>query len=267
MSGKVIAFGIVIVVIIVIIIVVVMMQDSSETPIALDTTGKLTPNVDTSASVTPVETSAGEAAVAPTVTPTPVADPSSLLSAIPSVGSPIVTAAGRSYAFYPQYVQDDYGASVGRAPAAAQASPKLLAEHCDSLGGKCIAFQSDGWLKEHPLPQHNWIKRFDDATKGMYMRADVVPKPLTRPAVSRASTFTSAAGKTYGFYRGFESRDGDLSYAYDSMDSPAKLSAKCDSQAGCVGFSSLGALKKTISPQSNWVYWTENPVRGLWVKE
>ena len=75
-------------------------------------------------------------------------------------------------------------------------------------------------------------------------------------------------------------RAGDvLGYSFvPMMDSPgnniidlpvaplADISAACDAEEACVGFTSDGVLKSALLPADAWTRWTTNPYLGLYTK-
>lgn len=71
----------------------------------------------------------------------------------------------------------------------------------------------------------------------------------------------------YTFYAGKDSDGGDIVYKGELANNVAGLQAACNATPGCVGFNTNGFLKKSISPQPNWVSWTSDPTKGLYVQQ
>ena len=48
-------------------------------------------------------------------------------------------------------------------------SPSLLQNRCDYTPG-CVGINSNGWMKRVVLPQAQWVRWTNDASKGFYKR-------------------------------------------------------------------------------------------------
>jgi hypothetical protein len=173
---------------------------------------------------------------------------------------------GKSYMFYPYYTFDGTSAPT-RAPSSEWGKPELLAKRCETIAG-CIGFTSAGWFKTAARPTENWIRWTDNPSQGIYLREGAsAGVALSRPAsIVRKSTYT-AGGKTYGFYQGFESRDGDIELAPEAERTVAKLGARCSAKPGCVGFNTLGFLKGAISSPAEWAFWSQTAGKGLYKRD
>jgi hypothetical protein len=69
---------------------------------------------------------------------------------------------------------------------------------------------------------------------------------------------------TYTFTKFMDSGRNDI--RWDQNKSLEQLKDACNSLSNCRGFNTNGWLKHTIKPQNEWINWTSDPTKGLYVK-
>jgi len=80
---------------------------------------------------------------------------------------------GSGWVFFP--CVDSTGSDMQSRVDIANNIDALIAE-AEKLGSSCIAFNTNGYLKNAVLPQSNWSKFTEDNTKGLYVRHDYAEK-------------------------------------------------------------------------------------------
>jgi hypothetical protein len=70
---------------------------------------------------------------------------------------------------------------------------------------------------------------------------------------------------TYTFYPYLDSDQGDVKIVTNLANNIEALKAECDKTPGCIAFNTNGVLKKSVKPQAQWVKWTNDPKKGIYV--
>jgi hypothetical protein len=71
----------------------------------------------------------------------------------------------------------------------------------------------------------------------------------------------------YLFCPGAESSGGNIGNQGGLANNTAALANYCDSLPNCAGFNTNGWIKTSIQPRNLWVNWTNDPNKGLYVKQ
>lgn len=70
----------------------------------------------------------------------------------------------------------------------------------------------------------------------------------------------------YSFCQGMDSNGGDIGSQGSLANNVSGLVSYCNSMPNCVGFNTNSYIKGSLAPQSQWVKWTTDPTKGLYVK-
>ena len=88
----------------------------------------------------------------------------------------------------------------------------------------------------------------------------------TTGGVSPGGPIARTPNITYSFAQGKDSSKNNIEHRSDLADNVPGLKAWCAAHPDCKGFNTNGWMKNKILPQNKWVTWTEDPARGLYVK-
>ena len=125
-----------------------------------------------------------------------------------------------------------------------------LKSFCDAAVG-CLGFNTEGWIKYSLANPSQWINQYQDPNQGLYVKEyEVNQSPYL---------------KGYTFYQGKDHVLGDLNYLPDHCIYELKII--CDSSSDCVGFNTMGWIKKDLGMPSDWSTWSTDPNQGLYVKQ
>ena len=124
-----------------------------------------------------------------------------------------------------------------------------------------------------PTTQANVAKTSGSSTTGAPVPNVSAPIVTAQSVVSTTTPVSGAtAGQlstmlpTYTFYPGMTFGGNDLANT-GLTDNVPKLSAWCDANATCKGFTTDAWMKSTITPQDKWYKWSDDPKKGLYVKK
>ena len=156
---------------------------------------------------------------------------------------------------------------------------------------RCVAFNTNGYLKGALLPQAQWARWSNDPRQGLYYtqvtnnNTSTITPPLAPPStisgpqseqiLRQNNAPPSTAGfpthptpwssVLYNFYPGKDSPGNDLLSLPQYADNAEFLANACAADINCAGFNTNGWLKNVIQNQSTWSNWTYDPVKGLYV--
>lgn len=100
------------------------------------------------------------------------------------------------------------------------------------------------------------------------MSSSSSPEPVIEPEVQPIYIEEPAAAPPpeYSFHPYMDSAGNDIRQIRDLVNKVDELKAECDALADCVGFNTNAWLKRSIRPESQWVRWTGDPSKGLYIK-
>jgi hypothetical protein len=112
----------------------------------------------------------------------------------------------------------------------------------------CLGFNTSGWMKNTIAPMSDWWTFTEDSSQGLYLK-DL--KPVEQSQL------------TYDFHPFMDSGGNDITNV--TGDVP-QMQDWCSANTECLGFNTNGWMKRAIQPQSEWQSWTDDSLKGLYVK-
>jgi hypothetical protein len=94
--------------------------------------------------------------------------------------------------------------------------------------------------------------------------ASSISLPDTPVSTQMEPTPINTSTPAYTFFQGLDSSGGDLSFSNTPNDISA-LQTTCNSTPGCVGFNTNGYLKGQLKSKAEWVQWTTDAAKGMYV--
>ncbi|GBG61862.1 hypothetical protein CBR_g23815 [Chara braunii] len=132
-------------------------------------------------------------------------------------------------------------------------NPEALANLASTQGRrqeKCVAFNTDGWMKSALVPREKWRRVYADSKQGLWVRSDALE------------------ALEWEFVKGFDSPGNDIRCVEDLAGNPSQLMhyVNCDIPE-CVAFNTNGWIKHSIRPKIEWYKFSDSASEGMWVKK
>lgn len=104
------------------------------------------------------------------------------------------------------------------------------------------------------------------AVDGGVAAADSVAANGGTEEQASAAAGAAAAAVTYAFHQGKDSDGNDIKRVAVLANNVPGLKEWCTKEPACKGFNTNAWMKSVLKPQSLWNTWTQDPTKGLYVK-